>query len=72
MITISEREIFIDFNYILNFADGIKDIIVTNDPYIIDFKLNINLYIPMEVSLASAQDAIRSIKEKQNAESSEV
>ena len=72
MIIIAQNGIKIEICYILNFADGLQEVIVENGLEIIDGKFNINLYIPIEISLANAQAAIKSIKEKDDAKDSEV
>ena len=72
MIIIVQNGIKIEICYTLNFVDGLQEVIVENGLEIIDGKFNINLYIPIEISLANAQAAIKSIKEKDDAKGSEV
>ena len=72
MIIIAQNGIKIEICYILNFVDGLQEVIVENGLEIVDGKFNINLYIPIEMSLANAQAAINSIKEKDDAKGSEV
>lgn len=72
VINISQRGIKFNISYILNFVDGIEDVIAVNPDRIVDDKLYVNLYIPIDFSLTVAQDAINSIEEDCNEKDSEV
>lgn len=72
MVVIANRGIRFEVCYNLYFSDGIQEVVVPNDSIRINDKLYINVYIPSNISLASAKSALNRLKEDLNASSSEV
>lgn len=72
VVVIANRGIKIYVCYNLYFVDGIQDVIVPSDSIRIKDKLILNVYLPFNISLASAKSALNRLKEDLNASSSEV
>lgn len=54
------------------FADGIDEVIFTTKSVTFGETISINVYIPIEISLSSAKEALKTFEEGANAEGSEI